>query len=103
MANGRKHSLFSLFGSKKQETEAREAAEREAREKLEKRIEQVLAEAAATPKPIEESQPTLISKEIAEVLPITASVSPRRKAAAPVDFWQPSSEAERPYAVNQRW
>lgn len=103
MTNGRKHSFFSLFGSKKQDIEAQEAAEREARQKLEKRIEQVLAEAAAPPKLLEENHSALVPVEMAEVLPITASVPPRRKVAAPVDFWQPSPETKRPYAVNQRW
>lgn len=101
MAN--KQGLFSsLFGgSKKVNQEAQEAAELEARERLEKRIEQVLAEAAQTPKSPVETEAAK-PETVAEILPITASALTRRKTTPSVGFWQPTDETDRAYAVNER-
>jgi len=97
MSNETKHRKFSLFGNKKQDREAQEAAERESRQRLEKRIEQVLAEAAAAP--IVEESPALAQAEVAEVLPITASALNQLKANAPSDFWQVRLRVNGHYAV----
>jgi hypothetical protein len=108
MANGNKQGFFSSIfgGSKKPDLEEQEAAEREARQKLEKRIEQVLAEAALPPKSVAEGEPGKAMEggkpeSVVEMLPITASVLSRRKTTPHMDFWQPGTEADR-FAVNQR-
>lgn len=110
MAN--KRSLFSsIFGrGRKQHKEAQEAAVLEARQKLEKRIQQVLAEMVEAPKAaVEETHLQLAvvedeAQSVVEILPITASALQRRKTPASVEFWPTSSpEVERPYAVNERW
>jgi hypothetical protein len=109
MANGKRSLFSSLFGlGKKQNKEAEEAAELEARHKLEERIQRVLAEAAQAPKPaLEEKHVAMVAQEetvetVVEILPITASVSSRRKVPAPVDFWPSNAEVEQRYAVNGR-
>jgi hypothetical protein len=109
MANGKRSLFSSIFGiGKNQNKEAEEAAEIEARHKLEERIQRVLAEASRAPEPIlEEEHVAMIAQEqepeyVAEILPITASVSSRRKVPAPVDFWPSNAEVEQRYAVNGR-
>lgn len=109
MANSKRSIFSSIFGlGKKQNTEAEETAELEARQRLERRIEEVLAQAAEAPKPLfEEDHAALVKQEetesLAEILPITASALPRRKVPAPVAFLPQVVEVERPYAANERW
>jgi hypothetical protein len=108
MANGKRSLLSSIFGlGKKQNKEAEEAAELEARHKLEERIQKILAEAAQAPKPVvKEEHVALVAQEetetVVEILPITASVSSRRKVPASIDFWPSNAEVEQRYAVNGR-
>lgn len=107
MANEKRSLLSSLFGrGKQQNKEAEEAAELEAKQRLEKRIEQVLAEAAKAPKPVVEEQHAELAIEdavqsVAEVLPITASVFTRRKTPSNSGFWPGNADIERPHAVNE--
>ncbi|HEY2469057.1 MAG TPA: hypothetical protein VGI45_14635 [Terracidiphilus sp.] len=110
MENSKRSIFSSIFGrGKKQHKEAEEAAELEARQKLEKRIQQILAEAVEAPKPVvEENHVALVTQDkeveaLAEVLPITASALSRRKAPAPADFFPPRVEVERRYVANERW
>lgn len=110
MENGKRSLFSSLFGrGKKQNREAEEAAELEARQKLERRIQQVLAEAAEVPKPLLEEHPIELivrdeeTESLAEVLPITASALHRRKAPTPAPFLPASVEIERSYVANERW
>lgn len=108
MANSKRSLFSSLFGGgKKQRKKAEEAAGLEARQKLEKRIQQVLAELAESPQPaVERNHAELITQEkeaesVVEILPITASAVSRRKPPAPLDLWPGTAKVERPYAVNE--
>ncbi|MGA8090709.1 MAG: hypothetical protein WCA10_25770 [Terracidiphilus sp.] len=110
MANDRKRSFFSsLFGKRKQ-TEQEEMAELESKKRLEARIQQIIAEKAAVPEllMVEKNQDAAISQqeEEAEVpvqlLPISASVIPIRKAPVQPAFTLAAFEAPRSYAANGR-
>lgn len=109
MANDRKQGfLSSLFGKRKQ-TEQEETADLESKQRLEARIQQILAEKAAVPelRVIEENHagpmPQEEEAEIpVELLPISASVIPIRKAPAQPAFVLSAFEVPRSYASNQR-
>jgi hypothetical protein len=99
--------LSSLFRSKKQ-TEEEEMAELESKHRLEERIQRVLAEKAPAPEVIlkEENVVVMQQEEEAEVpvelLPISASVVPIRKAPAQAAFALAAFEVPRSYASNGR-
>lgn len=100
--------LSSLFGKRKQ-TEDEETAQLESKHRLEERIRQVLAERAAVPelRIIEEKHAALMTQEEeaeapVELLPISASVIPIRKAPAQAAFVLAAFESPRSYAANER-
>ncbi len=108
MANDRKRGFFSsLFGSRKL-TEQEEAAEQESKLRLEARIQQILAEKIAVREILaEESQPALVlqQEEVepeVELLPISASVVPIRKAPAQSAFVLKAFETPQTYVSNGR-
>ncbi len=109
MANDRKQGfLSSLFGKRKQ-TEQEEMAELESKQRLEARIQQILAEKAAVPERlvIEENHAEVMLQEEeadfpVELLPISASVIPIRKAPAQAAFVLAAFDVPRSYASNQR-
>ena len=108
MAHDSKRGFFSsLFGNRKQK-ELEETARLESKHRLEERIEQVLLERVAVPVflVIEEKHAAAISQEEAEpeveLLPISASVIPRRKAPAQAAFVLQAFEASRSYASSER-
>ena len=108
MANDRKQGfLSSLFGKRKR-TDEEVAAELESKQRLEARIEQVLAERAVVHEILAETSPVaLVVKEEepeAEVhlLPISASVMPRRKRPVPAVFVLSNVEEIPQYTANHR-
>jgi hypothetical protein len=109
MAHDRKRGFFSsLFGSKKRD-EQDETAELESKRRLEARIEQILAEKAADPELLmmnEKHAAPMPQEEEAdfpvELLPISASVIPIRKAPAQAAFVLSAFEVPQSYASNQR-
>ena len=106
MAHDSKRGFFSsLFGNRKQ-TEQEETAEQESRHRLEERIQQILAERVDVPQLVE-SHPVLLTREEeaepeVELLPISASVIPIRKAPVQDSFLLSSFEVPRSYAANGR-
>jgi hypothetical protein len=109
MAHDSKRGFFSsLFGSRKQK-EQEETAELESRYRLEERIQQILAERVVeAPKVIvEQKQVALVKREEeaepeVELLPISASVLPVRRAPVQPAFVLSAFEVPRSYASNER-
>ena len=108
MANGGKRGFFSsLFRSRKQK-EREETADLESRQRLEERIQQILAEKVEVPElfAVEKKSTGLMTQEEAEVevelLPISASVIPIRKAPVQPAFVLSTYEVPRSYAANER-
>jgi hypothetical protein len=109
MAQDGKRGFFSSwFGSKKLK-EQEETAELESRHRLEERIQQILAEKVEVPKliMIEEKHAALMIQEEepepeVELLPISASVIPIRKAPVQAAFVLSAFESPRSYAANER-
>lgn len=109
MAHDRKRGFFSsLFGSKKQK-EQEVTDELESKQRLEARIQQILAEKAAVPELLmmeEKPAAPMPQEEEAdfqvELLPISASVIPIRKAPAQAAFVLSAFEAPQSYASNQQ-
>ena len=109
--NGRNGFLSSFFGKKKQKEEV-EAAQFELKHKLEERIRQVLADSVEIPKVLmaEEKHsvvaiPTIQEEELEtpiELLPISASVIPNRKAPVQASFLLSSFESPHSYAASER-
>jgi hypothetical protein len=104
----KKGFLSSLFGKKKQ-TEEEETARLESRHKLEERIRQVLAESVEIPKVLMMEQKcaalAIPEEEVeapVELLPISASVLPIRKAPVQPAFVLSAFEVPRSYAANER-
>jgi len=112
MANDKRQGFLSSFFGKKKKKEDLEAAHLELKHKLEERIRQVLAESVEIPQvllkeethtalPIE----TVLEEEAetpVELLPISASVIPIRKAPVQASFLVSSFETPRSYAANER-
>jgi hypothetical protein len=108
MANDRKHGFLSSLFGKRERTDEEVAAELESKQRLEARIEQVLAERAVVHEILAETSPVaLVVKEEepeAEVhlLPISASVMPRRKRPVPAVFVLSNVEEIPQYTANHR-
>jgi len=110
MANDQRRGFFSsLFGKKKQ-TEDEIIAELESKQKLEARIQQILADRVEPPICVlaeetfvaAETPETQEVEATVELLPISASAMPRRKAPVPSVFLLSSVEDTRSYASNER-
>jgi len=111
MANSRKQGFFSTLFGKRKPTEEEAIAEQESRQRLDERIQQALAERAVVPallKMAEENQSEVMPAEEeeaefpVELLPISASVIPIRKAPAQSAFVLAAFETPRSYASSQR-
>jgi hypothetical protein len=105
-SDGKRGFFSSLFGSRRQK-EDQEAADLDSRHRLEKRIEQILAEQVQVPQLLKEEDPAaVVAQQEAEpdidLLPITASVF-NRKGPIPASFLPASVEANRFYAANEHW
>jgi hypothetical protein len=109
MANNKKQGFFSTLFGKRKPTEEEEIAEQESRQRLEERIQRALAERAVVPALLmaEENQSEVAPQEEeaelpVELLPISASVIPIRKAPAQSAFVLAAFETPRSYASSQR-
>ncbi len=109
MANDRRQGFFSTLFGKRKLTEEEEIAEQESKQRLEERIQQALAERAVVPALLraEENRADAMTQEVeaeieVELLPISASVVPIRKASAQSAFVLAAFEAPRSYAANDR-
>lgn len=109
MANNKKQGFFSTLFGKRKSTEEEEIAEQESRQRLEERIQRALAERAVVPALLmaEENESEVMPQEEeaelpVELLPISASVIPIRKAPAQSAFVLAAFETPRSYASSQR-
>ena len=109
MANNKKQGFFSTLFGKRKPTEEDEIAEQESRQRLEERIQRALAERAVVPALLmaEENQSEVMPQEEeaelpVQLLPISASVIPIRKAPAQSAFVLAAFETPRSYASSQR-
>jgi len=109
MAHDRKQGFLSSLFGKRRQTEQEEIAELESKQRLEARIQQILAEKVVVSELLmrEEIPDAGLQQEEeaelpVELLPISASVIPIRKAPAQSPFVLEAFEAPRSYASNQR-